>query len=308
MMENEIVYRNENGVAVTTSHLVAEIFGKPHTNVLRDIDNLHCSDGFRELNFDFMFSVRELPNGGRRNERYCVMTKNGFTFLAMGYTGKKAGEFKERYINAFDNMEKQIKQGLSQSLDSLSRKQILQMALEAELEKEKAEARLVLSEERNRELQASVQDILPRLEALEQQAKQLPPSDGPQVRIPKTTGKKHVGLDPREIRRRHPDYMSAREVLKWLKAKGVRIRNFDFYALLRENGLTSKDDATYNMPTELSIENGWMVVGQSGTSQQIDGRRYYTPYFSPEGRAHILEWINGIRKISETPLFKESHG
>lgn len=307
-METDIVYKNENGVAVTTSYLVAETFGKPHANVLRDIDGLHCSEGFHKLNFEFMFSIRELPNGGSRNERYCIMTKDGFTFLAMGYTGKKAGEFKERYINAFNAMEQQLKQGITHSLESLSRKQILQMALEAEEEKERMAARLALSEQKNLDLQASVGSILPRLEALEQQMKTSSTlqTEQPQVRIPKTTGRKKVALDPREIRKKYPQYKSSRDTLKWLKEKGIRIKNFDFYALMRQNGLISSDDATYNMPTDESVEKGWMIPGLSGTHQLIDGRHYYTPYFSPEGLEYILGWLKEIKTINETPLFAQS--
>lgn len=306
-METEIVYKNENGVAVTTSYLVAETFGKPHANVLRDIDGLHCSDGFHKLNFEFMFSIRELPNGGSRNERYCVMTKDGFTFLAMGYTGKKAGEFKERYINAFNAMEKQLQQGITHSLESLTRKQILQMALEAEEEKERMASRLALSEQKNLELQASVGSILPRLEALEQQMKTSPAlqAEQPKVRIPKTTGRKKVAIDPREIRKKYPQYKSSRDTLKWLKEKGIRIKNFDFYALMRQNGLISSDDATYNMPTDESVEKGWMIPGLSGTHQLIDGRHYYTPYFSPEGLEYILGWLKEIKTMNETPLFAQ---
>ena len=306
-METEIVYKNENRVAVTTSYLVAETFGKPHANVLRDIDGLHCSDGFHKLNFEFMFSIRELPNGGSRNERYCVMTKDGFTFLAMGYTGKKAGEFKERYINAFNAMEKQLQQGITHSLESLTRKQILQMALEAEEEKERMASRLALSEQKNLELQASVGSILPRLEALEQQMKTSPAlqTEQPKVRIPKTTGRKNVAIDPREIRKKYPQYKSSRDTLKWLKEKGIRIKNFDFYALMRQNGLISSDDATYNMPTDESVEKGWMITGLSGTHQLIDGRHYYTPYFSPEGLEYILGWLKEIKTINETPLFAQ---
>ena len=101
-METDIVYRNESGVAVTTSYLVAETFGKAHKRVLEDIDRLGCSDGFREPNFGLSLKLRELPNGGHKEERFYVITKDGFTLLAMGYTGKKAMLFKEKYIAAFN--------------------------------------------------------------------------------------------------------------------------------------------------------------------------------------------------------------
>lgn len=61
---NELVIQNQNGGNVTTSILVAEVFGKEHKNVLRDIESLHCSDEFRRLNFEQLFIIRDLPNGG----------------------------------------------------------------------------------------------------------------------------------------------------------------------------------------------------------------------------------------------------
>ena len=120
-MEKNLVFKNESGVAVTTSYLVAEIFGKNHAHVLRDIDNLGCSEEFHKSNFGFMFSIRELPNGGNREERHCLMTKDGFTILAMGYTGKKAMEFKEKYIYAFNKMEMELKQMYQQSIQDSHR-------------------------------------------------------------------------------------------------------------------------------------------------------------------------------------------
>ena len=95
-------------VPLTTSLNVAEIFGKTHGNVLRDINNLDCSEEFRKINFDKLFIIKELPNGGTRKDPYYTMTRDGFTFLVMGYRGKKAAAFKEAYIKAFNQMEKEL--------------------------------------------------------------------------------------------------------------------------------------------------------------------------------------------------------
>lgn len=84
---------------------VAEIFGREHKNVLRDISNLECSEEFNRLNFE---PVEYLDAKGEKRPAF-EMTKNGFVFLAMGFTGAKAAEFKEAYINAFDAMEKALR-------------------------------------------------------------------------------------------------------------------------------------------------------------------------------------------------------
>jgi len=84
---------------------VAEVFQKEHYNVLRDIENLDCSDRFTDLNFE-VSSYRD--KSGKKNPEY-LMTKDGFTFLVMGYRGKKAAKFKESYIEQFNKMESFIK-------------------------------------------------------------------------------------------------------------------------------------------------------------------------------------------------------
>ena len=80
---------------------VAEAFEKRHDNVLRDIRNLNCSENFRRLNF-VEFSYKNEQN---KKQPMYLMTKDGFIFLIMGYTGKKAAATKEAYINRFNQME-----------------------------------------------------------------------------------------------------------------------------------------------------------------------------------------------------------
>lgn len=70
---------------ITNSLLVAEKFGKEHKNVLRDIDNLVAQNSAAKSYF--VESVYE--NRGKSYPMY-IMDKDGFTLLAMGFTGKKA--------------------------------------------------------------------------------------------------------------------------------------------------------------------------------------------------------------------------
>ncbi|WP_338142672.1 Rha family transcriptional regulator, partial [Shigella dysenteriae] len=93
-----------NGRAVTTSFAVAEYFCKRHDNVLRAIANIECSAKFNTLNFE---DVTYTDAKGEQRPMYQI-TKNGFVFLVMGFTGKKAAAFKEAYIAEFDRMEKQL--------------------------------------------------------------------------------------------------------------------------------------------------------------------------------------------------------
>lgn len=104
-----LVYENEKGVDITTSLIVAQVFGKRNSDVLRDVRNLNCSNEFRERNFALMVEMKQLPQGGAHKAEYYTMTKDGFSFLVMGYTGEKAGEFKERFINEFNRREAMLK-------------------------------------------------------------------------------------------------------------------------------------------------------------------------------------------------------
>ena len=91
-------------VPMTTSLNIAEIFGKQHKNVLQDIRSLDCSEEFTRLNFQ----LSEYTDPTGRKLPYYTMTRDGFTFLVMGYRGKKAAAFKEAYIKAFNQMEKEL--------------------------------------------------------------------------------------------------------------------------------------------------------------------------------------------------------
>lgn len=96
----------ENGHAVTTSVAIAEFFRKMHKDVLKKIDNLECSTEFSERNF----APAEYTDAkGEKRPAYQI-TKNGFVFLVMGFTGKKAAAFKEAYIAEFDRMENELRQ------------------------------------------------------------------------------------------------------------------------------------------------------------------------------------------------------
>jgi Rha family phage regulatory protein len=106
----DLVFKSEKGATVTSSLLVAQKFGKRHADVLRDVRNLHCSESFRQRNFALLVEMKELPQGGATKAECYIMTKDGFSFLVMGYTGDDAGKFKEDYIEAFNKMEQQLKE------------------------------------------------------------------------------------------------------------------------------------------------------------------------------------------------------
>ncbi|VEW02363.1 Transcriptional regulator (fragment) [Escherichia coli] len=105
----------ENGRAVTTSVAVAEFFRKMHKNVIQKIETLECSPEFNRLNFK---PVTYTDAKGEKRPMYQI-TKNGFVFLVMGFTGKKAAAFKEAYIAEFDRMEAELRQNNTPPADKI---------------------------------------------------------------------------------------------------------------------------------------------------------------------------------------------
>ncbi|WP_278426803.1 Rha family phage regulatory protein [Hafnia paralvei] len=92
------------GRAVTTSLAVAAYFIKRHDDVLKRIKNLECSPEFTARNF----AVSEYTDPTGRKLPCYEITRDGFTFLAMSFTGKRAAKFKEDYIEAFNRMESRL--------------------------------------------------------------------------------------------------------------------------------------------------------------------------------------------------------
>lgn len=94
---------NENGTLVVSSREVAENFGKEHKHVLEAIKNLVAENSAASI----LYHETTFDNRGKQYPMY-LMTRDGFTLLAMGFTGKDALEWKLKYIQAFNEMEQQL--------------------------------------------------------------------------------------------------------------------------------------------------------------------------------------------------------
>lgn len=113
----------KNGQPTTSSLKVAEVFEKQHKDVLRDIrelkttvdKNLESAD-LRSVDLSmFQEDFYEVSNNNRKYPMF-NMNKDGFVLLVMGYTTKRATQFKLQYIAQFNKMEKFIKQQTQPSL------------------------------------------------------------------------------------------------------------------------------------------------------------------------------------------------
>jgi len=94
----------ENNKLMTSTMRIAEVFNKPHKDILAKVRKLDCSDYFTERNF----SLSEFSDTTGRTLPMYNVTKDGFMFMVMGFTGKQAAAIKEAYINAFNAMAEQI--------------------------------------------------------------------------------------------------------------------------------------------------------------------------------------------------------
>lgn len=115
-MNNYGIFADMNDTARVDSRYVAEFFEKRHDHVIRDIEYLilpksgeiapksGISIEFAKTNFGEISYV----DGRNRMQKAYALTRDGFTILAMGYTGKKAMRFKELYIRKFNEMEEFI--------------------------------------------------------------------------------------------------------------------------------------------------------------------------------------------------------
>lgn len=94
-----------NGEAVTDSLKVAETFGKQHRNVLQGIRNFTAENSAVKS----MFVESRYVNKRGQEQPIIYMNRDGFTLIVMSFTGKKATEFKLKYIEAFNKMESYIR-------------------------------------------------------------------------------------------------------------------------------------------------------------------------------------------------------
>ncbi|HAP5502276.1 Rha family transcriptional regulator [Enterococcus faecalis] len=106
-MNNLVIMKDQQ--AVTSSLQVAEVFDKQHKDVLETIDT-KIQSAENSAHYQIMFAEGEYKDSRGRKQRLYYMNRDGFSFIAFGFTGNKADTFKLKYIEAFNQMEKEIQQ------------------------------------------------------------------------------------------------------------------------------------------------------------------------------------------------------
>lgn len=184
---DELVYNN-NGKTLTNSLLVAQKFGKNHRDVLEAIRKIvTTAENSAVLG---MFAESQYVNDQNKEQPMFIMNRDGFTLLAMGFTGKRAMQFKLDYIAAFNKMESAIKKPMSEL-------EILVQSAQALLEQSK---RIDNVENRLDSMEREREENRQLLLAAELSEKQLP-EEGEKEKIRKLVDQYHkaTGIGYKEI-------------------------------------------------------------------------------------------------------------
>ena len=104
----QLIHQNGERLFVT-SRDISNRFGRRHDDVLKSIRNLECSPEFRRRNF----AESVYHNSQNKPQPLFEITRDGFVFLCMGFTGPQAALWKERYITAFNEMEQALRSKMS---------------------------------------------------------------------------------------------------------------------------------------------------------------------------------------------------
>lgn len=245
----ELVFKGESNQVLTNSLLVAEKFGKEHNKVIRDIQNLSCSDEFRAANFG-VSSYISLQN---KEFPMYVMTKDGFSFLVMGYTGVKAGMFKEEYIKAFNKMEETIKNG------------------GFNVPKSFREALLLAAEQQ---------------EVIENQQKQIEEKNAKiEADKPKVLFSEAVSASNKSI--------LVRELAKLITQNGYQIGEKQLYERLRKAGYLCSSGESYNQPTQTYMNMGLFHLKKTSVICDGESKVYTVTKVTPKGQIYFINKFLG---------------
>ena len=103
-MQELILVKNVDGKPLASSRTIAHVFGKDHSDVLKKIRKLEMSNNFRSGNFS---DGHYIDSNGDEQPKF-LMTRDGCSMIVMSFNGKKAVEWKEKFIMAFNAMEKAL--------------------------------------------------------------------------------------------------------------------------------------------------------------------------------------------------------
>ena len=147
-MNKEVIINKIDGELVVTSRQVAKDFEKDHRVVVRAIENKVLSLTEQNCSVEKLFIPSTYNHNGNEYKEY-LLTRDGFTFIVMGFTGAKADIWKLKYIEAFNKMEEALKEKTQPKLPTTYKEALLELVAKIE-ENEKLE-------EENRQLVGEIE-------------------------------------------------------------------------------------------------------------------------------------------------------
>ena len=242
------------GKVVVSSRDVADKFGKEHGKVLRAVKNLDCSTSFNEANFGFVEYVDS--KGEKRPE--VLMTRDGFTFLAMGFTGAKAAQFKEAYIAEFNRMEAELK--------NQDRGESLMKVLSDPHAVLKIVGALADERDKTKALEAKIEE------------------DSHHVLFSK-------------VSQASKDCISVNQLAKDINKMGYPMGEKRLFEWFRENGwLIKRSGSTHNLPTQKSAESKLFEINSRPSYRNGEERVYSTSMVTQKGKDFLLSVFEKIMR------------
>jgi anti-repressor protein len=257
---NELGLIVRDSKIVVSSRDVARVFEKPHNDVLKSIRALGCSEAFAQGNF----SQSSYINEQNREMPEVLMTRDGFTILAMGYTGEKAMAFKVAYIKAFNAMEDEIR---NRSAFAVPTTYLEALKLAADLE----EKRLALEAERTK--------LLTKID-----------DDAPKVLFTESV-------------KASKDTILIGELSKILKQNGYNTGQNRLFATLRAEGYLMFNSEGKNIPTQRAMELGLFFMTETTINRPgKDPKVVPTTRVTGKGQVYFVNRFCGKRPENVTML------
>lgn len=179
------------------------------------------------------------------------------------------------------------------NIHQISRKELARMIYESELENERLQSALRRQEQKILELKQRIEngENLPeRVTKLEQLVIpgfcHLPEGTQPQK-------KEVIGgrIKPSISKTRYPGALLVNDMRsRMLLENGINVRSRDIFRWLLREGWILQTESVHNMPSELSVNNGWILPAW-GTGRKDSDKTFYTPRFTEKGYRHFLELI-----------------
>lgn len=259
---NELVIMHDQQ-AVTTSLILAEAFNKQHKNVIQAIEaKIEPAENSARYKRMFYEGIYTDKKGEQRKMYY--LNRDGFTFIAMGFTGRKADEFKLKYIDAFNRMEEQIKKTyVIQKQDSYMITDPVQRAKRWIEEQEEHQVKLDEEVRKNEILQ-------------------------PKALFADSVAASHTTI-------------LIGELAKILRGNGINIGANRLFQWMRDQGyLISRKGTDYNMPTQRSMNLGLFKIKES-TITHSNGSVSISKTTKVTGKGQQY-FINKFIKMNETAI------